>query len=332
MKYKANAATILMVILLMLIPIVQSFPHEQKNSNVSQTIENIPYYYVDTNLSNVDSSEDKGIHSNFTAQQYSPDSIYDTLTEESSTTDNLLFLYVDTYDGAETDWTRVGTNPFLDSIDYNSNYVHASKNNYKIGDFGFEDSGLSSGTIQSVSIQIYAKQTLINNHLEVYLWDGTSWTHTVIHDPQTSWGWINSTVTTLLNSWTKIDSAKIYLQTATGAGLYEVDCARIAVNYTQADNYQIDLEVQWNNIDFNEVNEILCIHGGTMTSENIRIDAWNGSGWDILGNLTPGWNNMTATTYLTSSTFTIRFKGTTETNDTTQDSWAIDSTLLNVWS
>jgi hypothetical protein len=39
------------------------------------------YDFVDNNTSDVDSSADRGTHSNFTAQQYGPDSIYDTLTE-----------------------------------------------------------------------------------------------------------------------------------------------------------------------------------------------------------------------------------------------------------
>ena len=42
------------------------------------------YDYVDNNTSDVDASPDKGTHSNFTAQQYDPDSIYDTLTEENT--------------------------------------------------------------------------------------------------------------------------------------------------------------------------------------------------------------------------------------------------------
>jgi len=35
---------------------------------------------------------------------------------------------------------------------------------------------------------------------------------------------------------------------------------------------------------------------------------------------------------LTSSDFTIRFKGGNETGDTTQNSWDIDTTLLHVWA
>ncbi|PIX25472.1 MAG: hypothetical protein COZ69_03075 [Deltaproteobacteria bacterium CG_4_8_14_3_um_filter_45_9] len=40
--------------------------------------------YVDNNISDADNSTDKGTHSDFTAQQYGPDSINDTLTEENT--------------------------------------------------------------------------------------------------------------------------------------------------------------------------------------------------------------------------------------------------------
>ena len=42
--------------------------------------------YVDNNSSDVDVSPNKGTQSNFTAQQYGPDGIYDTLTEGASGT------------------------------------------------------------------------------------------------------------------------------------------------------------------------------------------------------------------------------------------------------
>jgi len=68
-------------------------------------------------------------------------------------------------------------------------------------------------------------------------------------------------------------------------------------------------------------------------SENIRVDVWTGSTWQSLfTDLTNGWNNISVSSYLNSSTFTIRFKGTTETNDVMQDTWNIDATLLHVWT
>ncbi len=289
--------------------------------------------FIDNNNSNVDSSVDKGSQSNFTAQQHGPDSVVDVLVEQNTAGNGLLFLYVDAYDGVRTDWTRVGASPYLGFIDYNSNYVHTTKNNDQIGDFGFENSGISSETIQSVTIQLYAKQTAINNPIQLFVWEGSAWINLGSKAPTTSWGWIDYTATSQLNSWTKIDAAKIYLQTATGAGLYEVDCARLAINYVEPINYEIDLEVQWNNVDYNEVNEELCIYGGTTGSENIQVDMWNGSSWEnLFGDLNPGWNNISVSLYLTSPLFTIRFMGENETNDSIQDSWEIDSTLLHVWT
>ena len=43
------------------------------------------------------------------------------------------------------------------------------------------------------------------------------------------------------------------------------------------------------------------------------------------------WNNVSVTSYLTSSTFTVQFLGGTETGDASEDSWNIDATLLHVW-
>lgn len=68
-------------------------------------------------------------------------------------------------------------------------------------------------------------------------------------------------------------------------------------------------------------------------SEALQIDVWTGGAWqNVFTSLTPGWNNATVTSYLTSSTFTIRFTGSSETNDNTQDSWSIDTAVLHVWS
>ncbi len=72
---------------------------------------------------------------------------------------------------------------------------------------------------------------------------------------------------------------------------------------------------------------------GAPPIENLRVDVWTGTEWqNIFTDLTSGWNNASVSSYLASSTFTIRFKGGIETGDATQDSWDIDATLLHVWS
>jgi hypothetical protein len=94
-------------------------------------------------------------------------------------------------------------------------------------------------------------------------------------------------------------------------------------------DYKLDLEVQWTAADFDETTEELAIYGGIMGAENIRVDVWYSDAWqNLFTDLSAGWNNISVTSYLDNSTFTIRFKGGTETSDSTQDSWQIDATIL----
>ena len=288
--------------------------------------------YVDNNTSDVDSITDKGAHSNFTAQQYAPDSVYDTLAEEDTSGEKeVLNLYVNADDENKTGWSRAGTNPYLDAIDYNTSYVYVSGNSKLVGDFGFTDSGKSTQTINSVTVQLYAKQSLVDNNLEVFVWNGSVWTSLGVQKTPTSWDWMNWTATTELDTWTKIDGTKIYIQSRAAAGTYEVDCARLQVDYAP-ENYELDLEIQWTAVDYNQENEELCIYAGTVGNEDLRIDYWNGSSWiSLFTDLTANsWNNVSIS--LTDATLTIRFKGGTETSDATQDTWDIDTVLLHVWT
>jgi len=289
-------------------------------------------YYVDNNTSNVDSITGKGAHSNFTAQQYTPDSVYDTLTEEdTSGAEEILNLYVNADDENKTEWSRAGTNPYLDAIDYNASYVYVSGNNKVVGDFGFTDSGKSTETISSVTVQLYAKQSLVGNNLEVFVWNSSVWTSLGVQGTPSSWDWMNWTATAILNTWTKIDGAKIYIRSRAPSVTFEVDCARLQVDYTPP-NYELDLEVQWTAVNYNQEKEELCVYPGTLGNEDLRIDYWNGSSWiSLFTDLTANsWNNVSVS--LTGATFTMRFKGGMESSDATQDTWNIDAVLLHAWT
>lgn len=97
--------------------------------------------------------------------------------------------------------------------------------------------------------------------------------------------------------------------------------------------YELDLEVQWTGVDYSQANEWLCVYGGSMGAESLSVDVWNGSIWNnVFASLSSGWNNVSVSSYLTSSNFTIRFKGTTETGDIIQDSWNVDVALLHLWT
>jgi hypothetical protein len=60
----------LFIVLSLSLSFVSAYVIEQQMQSVSQTITNIPYYYVDNNTSNVDAVDDIGTHSNFTATNW----------------------------------------------------------------------------------------------------------------------------------------------------------------------------------------------------------------------------------------------------------------------
>ncbi len=167
----------------------------------------------------------------------------------------------------------------------------------------------------------------------VDVWNGTGW-ETVFTD--LSPGWNNVSIT----EWLTTSNFTIRFRDGTDVGdsspdTWQIDVALIHVWNVQGEGYKLDLEEQWTNVDYDENNEELCIYGGSMGSEDIMVDVWDtaSSSWvTVFTDLNSGWNNVTVSAYLTSPTFTIRFKGADETDDTTQDFWAIDATLLHLWS
>jgi hypothetical protein len=155
--------------------------------------------------------------------------------------------------------------------------------------------------------------------------------------------------TNVLTNTTNISNLQEHILTSSGSALghrTNVNSGNMAVGWNNlgsregmvgavwqpASDYSLDLEVQWAGATYNQLSEELCMYGGNMGSENIRVDAWNGSTWmSLFTDLSSGWNNASVSSYLVSSTFTIRFKGGTEVGDIMQDSWNIDSAFLHVW-
>lgn len=97
-------------------------------------------------------------------------------------------------------------------------------------------------------------------------------------------------------------------------------------------NYELDLEIEWTNVNYTRPSETLCIKAGAFSgSEALQVRIWNStdSSWDPIMYLAANqWNNVSVTSHLTESTFTVQFLGGTESGDTTQDSWTICSSLL----
>ena len=170
-----------------------------------------------------------------------------------------------------------------------------------------------------------------SEELAVDVWTASGW-EAVFTD--LSSGWNNVSIT----DWLTDSMFTIRFRGGTELGdltpdTWQIDAALIHVWNEEEANYELDLEVQWTNADYDEANEELCIYMDEVGAEGLRVDVWTGLTWEeLIANLNVGWNNVTVTSYLTSSEFTIRFVGTTELGDSTQDYWTVDATLLHTWS
>ncbi|MFX0014823.1 MAG: hypothetical protein ACFFB2_00520 [Promethearchaeota archaeon] len=301
--------------------------------------------FVDNNISNIDGVADKGTHLNFQNQKAGPDSLNDTLTEEDINTINQISLEVDSWEITRNKWAKTGASPYLDNqTQPEVNEVHGvanavgSKNGDEMGDFGFQDINIL-GTLASVKLRVYGHASPsypTETYFSVHLWNGSAWNEVMDFSNEPNFIWKEVDVSTYINTWAKVNSSKIFLRTEDpGGNKYGeqlCDIAILQVNYFPEPNYNFDAEVQWVSADFTKSNATLAIYTGNLGIEALKVDVWNGSWNTIIPNLVANsWNNISVVNYLTTSTFTIRFKGTNESSDTTQDQWNIDVTLLHTW-
>ncbi len=129
-------------------------------------------------------------------------------------------------------------------------------------------------------------------------------------------------------------------------GLYKLDIAfddssyahpignfTIHVTGTPTTTEKINLEYQWTSATSDDTNEEVCINVGFHTgTENLTVNYWDGFTWNVLGTIsTTGWTNLTATG-LSSSTYTIQLVGSSESSDSSKDTWNIDLITLHTWS
>jgi hypothetical protein len=106
-----------------------------------------------------------------------------------------------------------------------------------MGVFGFEDHA-TDGTINSVKLRVYGRADTSNpseQFFTVYLWDGSSWIWLISFRDEASYVWKEVDVTQCLNTWAKINQAKIYLKTETigkTGGGHACDAAVLVVDYS----------------------------------------------------------------------------------------------------
>jgi len=282
------------------------------------TTVSVTQHYVDNNSSDVDSSPNIGTHSNFTAMQQGPDGIFDTLTE-AITTPAASEKWVSPIQYEGSGWTNQTY-----AYDNNTSTKATSDLINKKGKWSDPLDLWASSAISCHKIRYYISRDSPNiDQVQIYINNG-SWVKT--YDGGGTW-----------NNWTEVSFTETSVtkmrfrfrnddqSSSFSAYVHEAQFLQSAT----PQNCQLDIEVQWTNVNYTSPNQWLCIYGGTMASEDIRVDVRNGSTWiNLFTNLVSGWNNISVSQYVSSPTFTIRFKDGSATSDPVQDSWQIDTVLL----
>jgi len=179
---------------------------------------------------------------------------------------------------------------------------------------------------------IYAGTTGAED-IRVQVWNTSSSSWDTLLSDLTASGWNNVSI----SGWLTSDTLTIRYLGGTETGdttqdTWQIDVALIKVWSNETAQYNLDQEYQWTGADFWELNEELCIYGGTMGAEGILVDVWYNSTWNnVLSDLAAGWNNVSIASYLDSVTLTVRVRGGSEASDALRDAWQFDISLIHVW-
>ncbi len=119
-----------------------------------------------------------------------------------------LQLYVNSFDNTTTAWTEVGTSPYLNNS--TANYIYTKIDGAREEAFHFADSN-GSGTIDAVSLYLEIQgSSSRDDYVVIELWNTSTWQSVANYDPDDgSYQWINWNVTSILDTWTKINGTKM---------------------------------------------------------------------------------------------------------------------------
>jgi hypothetical protein len=275
--------------------------------------EETEYYFVDQE----GNPPEIGTHSFFDAQRSGPDGVYDTLSEA-----NEQWISPTGYEDPGDEWLTE-TNAYDDETETSAG------NDIPGRDTWSSYLVLTHSAITSNMIRYYIEREDDGiGQVEIDLYNGT---------------WMNAySGTGTWDEWANVSFAETssvtkmrfrFLNTHPSPVQNRMAYVREADFISSSAQYELNLEVQWTDLDFDEPNEWVCVYCGDMGSEDLRLDVWNGSAWiNVFTDLESGWNSVDVSLYLVSSTFKIRFRDSIKAGDFVQDSWEIDATLLHVWT
>jgi hypothetical protein len=284
--------------------------------------------FVDV-MSDVDSSPDKGTHSNFAAQQQAPDTNYDILTEENfgSGASNITLINSESFETWPSTWS--------DNGDW-----HRENDRYYDGSYSAGIDDYSYGTLSSFSLDCsdataiyvdfwYYDRGCDNDDFRLYYYSSLGWAdiHQLGNGAENTWIHYQERIT---ESKFLISNFRIRFTASPDKNEHAyVDLVTVQKEVDSA-IHQLDIEEQWTDVNTTNTRQDLCIKAGALGSETLNIDIRHNGNWVTIGTLTGlvnGWKNISIEPYL-DSTVTIRFRDSITTVDAIQDTWRIDAVLL----
>jgi len=153
-------------------------------------------------------------------------------------------VYTDAFDATYVAWTETGASPYLNDSD--ANYIYTSLTAKSEGHWTFPASA-GSGAINSVKLRFKVKAGSYGDSssaIVVKVWNGASWvTAGTIYLDSTVYGWKEIDVSAILDTWAKINGAKVHVTSAVTAPLDPdpIYCNRLTrkVDYTAAAGQQL---------------------------------------------------------------------------------------------
>jgi hypothetical protein len=251
--------------------------------------------YVDNNASDVDGFADIGSHRSFPAQQLGPDSLFDTLSEQGNVGIlNITLINQESFEGAwpPSGWSETGR------WNSESNQAYDGTRSADIDGGGGGQSGnldtpdLDTSDANAIYVDFWYRDELCDDtELLLQYFDGNNWDTIADLSSTTSENqWLQYQDNIADNQYFKSDFKIRWAAVSidTNEHFY-VDLVTIKKE-TVSQNYELDLEVQWTNVNYSESNEELSIF---LDENSDSIDATGG--YMIVGDGTPDWGSTSGT-------------------------------------
>ena len=274
--------------------VAHAFVNGLETNSATQTIINTPYFYVNNNTSDVDSNVDKGTHSNFTAQQSSPDLITDTLTEMNSDISSNSTLLDDGFENFnwDTNWNAIPHNWQEDNYRVHSGSASAHASNYNEG--YFTSDSLDASEAVAIYVDFWFRKTGTDySDFTLYYYDGSN--YDLIDELDN-----NGADSTWLRYTAKITDSQYFVTNFRVRFDATLDFGEecwvddvLIIKEMQSTTYELDLEEQWINVDFTEANEELCIYISNSQGSQGSLDATGG--YMIVGDGSVDWGSTAGT-------------------------------------